>query len=61
LGIPKIYIYIYIYDFQDVIDKVLHKVECWKAKSVVVTIPSYAISTFLLLISVSNALDKILI
>jgi hypothetical protein len=58
-------------DFQDIIDKVLHRVEGWKAKSlsqvgrpvliksVVATIPSYAMNTFMLPIFINATLDKI--
>jgi hypothetical protein len=57
--------------FQGIIDKVLSKIEGWRAKtlsqagrlvlikSVVAALPSYAMSTFLLPLSFSNKLDRI--
>jgi hypothetical protein len=56
--------------FQGIIDKVSSKIEGWKAKSLsqagrlvlfkatAETIPSYAISTFMLLTSISLKLDR---
>jgi hypothetical protein len=56
--------------FQPILDKVLNKIEGWRAKTlsqagrivlikaIVATIPSYAMSTFLLPDSISNSLDR---
>jgi ABC-type maltose transport system permease subunit len=57
--------------FKDVLEKVSRKIERWRGKtlsqagctmlikSIVVSIPSYAMSSFLLPISFSNSLDRI--
>jgi hypothetical protein len=57
--------------FQSILDKVLNRIECWRAKtlsqagrltlikSVAATLPSYAMSSFLLPNSICIGLDRI--
>jgi hypothetical protein len=71
LGLPLFFGKSKSADFKDILDKVSGKIEGWRAKtlsqaertvlikSMASTIPSYAMSSFLLPISISTSLDRI--